>query len=574
LYSKTFATGKVILGGNLASPAAGALSMYIVIASTGSVISVSPSTIYDNDVAGGTAGINRKVTVKNTGSTTLTLSAINTSGANTNQFLLSGLPAFPKNISAGASFTFNAAFNPSSTGLKTAAININSNDASHPTMTVPLRGLGTPGLGGVNEPSLQSILNLLEIQTNVGDDNIATNVINSSSTLRKAPLLRDEVSIQKFQKAAAGNVTITPLDIFGPTDSSTICGMGWYKSGLIASKTELFTVSNNPPSNGQTVNVNFSGTLSFDPASSSFGFYSRWPIFGNRHLYSEDNLNTFTGSIPHHVRVYPYKKNGTLVSNSYVVAFEEHTSGFDYQDIVFIVKNVKPASSSTTLEAEQALLNGAVVASAQTGYTGTGYADYINASGDFIEWTVNATTEGSFSLKFRYANGGTTNRALQLKINGTVINSSLAFNPTGGWTTWVISSATANLIAGTNKIRLTTIGSNGPNVDNLNFSAVSSVQSLQRSVADNNLLPDLFKVLVVPNPVNNRVTLKLYGSSDLPVDIQLVDINGRICKSLRLYKNGSDAFGVSVADLAPGLYTIIVKQGTINTTTKAVIERK
>jgi hypothetical protein len=123
-----------------------------------------------------------------------------------------------------------------------------------------------------------------------------------------------------------------------------------------------------------------------------------------------------------------------------------------------------------TLEAEKALLSGAVVGSSQPGYTGTGYADYVNASGDYIEWTVNATAAGLFSLKFRYTNGGTSSRPLQLKINGTVVVSSLAFSPTGGWATWALSSASANLIAGTNKIRLTTIGSNGPNVDNLNYS--------------------------------------------------------------------------------------------------------
>ncbi len=38
------------------------------------------------------------------------------------------------------------------------------------------------------------------------------------------------------------------------------------------------------------------------------------------------------------------------------------------------------ASSQTTYEAEQAVLSGAVVASNQPGYTGSGFADYVNAS--------------------------------------------------------------------------------------------------------------------------------------------------------------------------------------------------
>lgn len=130
-------------------------------------------------------------------------------------------------------------------------------------------------------------------------------------------------------------------------------------------------------------------------------------------------------------------------------------------------------SQSGTLEAEKAVISGAVIASNQPGYTGTGFVDYVNATGDYIEWTLNATAAGSFLLKFRYANGGSTNRPLKLQVNGTTLAASLAFSPTGSWATWSNSSFAANLIAGANKIRLTTIGSNGPNIDNLTYSSGS-----------------------------------------------------------------------------------------------------
>jgi hypothetical protein len=127
------------------------------------------------------------------------------------------------------------------------------------------------------------------------------------------------------------------------------------------------------------------------------------------------------------------------------------------------------ASQSGTLQAEQATLSGPVVATNQAGYTGTGFADYVNATGDYIEWTVNAATPGSFSLQFRYANGSSSNRPLQLRVNETVVAASLAFAPTGGWTTWSVSSAMVNLVTGPNKVRLTTVGYNGPNIDHLSY---------------------------------------------------------------------------------------------------------
>ena len=315
-----------------------------VILETG-VIAVNPTKIYYNDVAGDGVGLDTTIVINNTGQGSLSISAINISGANLTEFVLSNLPTLPAIINAGGSISFSVSFNPSSVGLKTALISVNSNDGINPVVSIPVRGLGTSGLGGTNEPSLQSILNLLEIPVTVGDDNTSTAIINSSALLQKAPLLGEELNISHFQKAGSGDVTITPLAVFGPTDNATVLGMGWYKSGDIFTKSELFNVSNNPLSNGQTVNVNFNGSLSFNPNTDTFGFYSRWPFFNNRYLYSEDDLNTFPGSIPHHVRVYPYKDiNGAIVSNAYIVAFEENTSGFDYQDLVFVVKNVKPAT--------------------------------------------------------------------------------------------------------------------------------------------------------------------------------------------------------------------------------------
>jgi hypothetical protein len=308
------------------------------------VIAVSPVSIYDNDVAGGGSGSNRIITIDNTGAGILSISDINITGANSGEFVLSGLPGLPASVNPASSISFTIAFNPLSTGLKTASVNITSDDVDHAVVSIPLRGLGTFGLGGTNEPSLQSILNLFEIPINVGDDDPSTAAINSSIILQKSPLLGEEVNIQHFQKAGSGNVTITPLAVFGPTTDATIVGMGWYKSGDASQISELFTISNDPASNGQTVNVNFSGTLSFDPLTDTFGFYSRWPVFNDRHLYSEDNLNIFPGAAPHHVRVYPYKDNAGVIPNTYLIAFEENIAGFDYQDIVFIVKNVKPAT--------------------------------------------------------------------------------------------------------------------------------------------------------------------------------------------------------------------------------------
>jgi hypothetical protein len=45
-------------------------------------------------------------------------------------------------------------------------------------------------------------------------------------------------------------------------------------------------------------------------------------------------------------------------------------------------------------EAEDAFLSGPVKSTVFPGYTGTGFADYVNPSNDYIEWTVNVGTSG------------------------------------------------------------------------------------------------------------------------------------------------------------------------------------
>lgn len=310
----------------------------------GGALTVTPSRIVDNDVSGGSAGAPRNIIIKNTSNVPVRLASILAEGTNADQFALSNLPTFPRTINAGDSIVVSASFNPTSTGLKIGSINIRTVDSANVTARVAFRGLGTAGTGGSNEPSLQAILDLYEISTLVGDDQTSTNVINSVTTLQNAPLLGEELSIPAFVKAGAGAVTIEPLSVFGPTGSNPVLEMGWYPSGDSTKRTEMLTVSNNPVSSAQTVNVVFNGNLSFDPGNGSFGFFTRWPFFANRHVYSEDAFNRFSGAIPHHVRVYPFKQGKQVVPNKYVVAFEEHISGFDYQDFTFVVNNVAPAN--------------------------------------------------------------------------------------------------------------------------------------------------------------------------------------------------------------------------------------
>jgi PelA/Pel-15E family pectate lyase len=120
-------------------------------------------------------------------------------------------------------------------------------------------------------------------------------------------------------------------------------------------------------------------------------------------------------------------------------------------------------------EAEEANFEAAIIDNKHVGYTGTGFVDYVpNAPGGWIEWTVDIPAAGKYNLDFRYAHGGTDLRPKEIIVNGDVVKSELAFDPSGGWAVWVYSSTQAHLNAGENVIRATGIAANGgANLDHL-----------------------------------------------------------------------------------------------------------
>jgi len=132
-------------------------------------------------------------------------------------------------------------------------------------------------------------------------------------------------------------------------------------------------------------------------------------------------------------------------------------------------------SVDTIYEAENTTLSGAVVANNQSGYSGTGFADYQNATGDYVEWTVAAATETNCGLTFRYALAyAGTDRPLEIRVNGVVVAASLSFPSTGSWTVWTLTSPlAATLHAGANTVRATAIGYSGANVDYMKVSVAA-----------------------------------------------------------------------------------------------------
>ncbi|MGW0198545.1 cellulase family glycosylhydrolase [Nonomuraea sp. NPDC003201] len=125
-----------------------------------------------------------------------------------------------------------------------------------------------------------------------------------------------------------------------------------------------------------------------------------------------------------------------------------------------------PAQAATTYEAENATVSQGVVESNHAGYSGTGFVNYDNTTGSYVEFAVDAATAGPATLTLRYANGTTVNRPMAIAVNGTATTRD--FPGTGAWTTWQEATVTTTLNAGTNTVRATaTTANGGPNLDRL-----------------------------------------------------------------------------------------------------------
>ncbi|MGH3646964.1 MAG: PQQ-dependent sugar dehydrogenase [Micromonosporaceae bacterium] len=133
---------------------------------------------------------------------------------------------------------------------------------------------------------------------------------------------------------------------------------------------------------------------------------------------------------------------------------------------------VEVAAPSNDYQAEDATISQGTVDSDHAGFTGTGFVNYTNVAGSYVEFTVSAAAAGPASLTFRHANGTTANRPMEIRVNGTVVSANLAFNPTDAWSTWEGVSVNATLVAGANTVRATATGSaGGPNLDRLRVGA-------------------------------------------------------------------------------------------------------
>ena len=220
---------------------------------TAGALGSNPASLsFGNVQVGVTQGLTETVT--NTGTTSVTISAVAASGTG---FSISGITA-PVTLTAGQGATFSVGFDPASAGSATGSVTVTST-ATNPTLTIPLTGTGvTPGTVGANPTSLSfgSVVvganeALTESLTNTGGSNVTISGVAASGTGFSASGISPPVTLTPGQVAtfsvkftpasagsASGNVTVTSNGS-NPTLTIPLSGTGLAGGALGSNPTSL-----------------------------------------------------------------------------------------------------------------------------------------------------------------------------------------------------------------------------------------------------------------------------------------------------------------------------------------------
>lgn len=150
------------------------------------------------------------------------------------------------------------------------------------------------------------------------------------------------------------------------------------------------------------------------------------------------------------------------------------------------------SAAAQTYEAESAVLaGGAVTANDHTGYTGTGfvggYTD-TNKGNAAVQFSVSASSSGSYTTVLRYANGSGAAQTLSLYLNGTKLKQ-ISLPATSDWNTWATETETVSLNSGSNTVsyKFDTADTGNVNLDNIIIDAALGTNlALGTTVAANN----------------------------------------------------------------------------------------
>ncbi len=192
---------------------------------------------------------------------------------------------------------------------------------------------------------------------------------------------------------------------------------------------------------------------------------------------------------------------------------------------------------------------------------------------DWMDYAVNLANAGTYTVNFRVA---TANTGVQFQLrsaDGAVLTTVTVPN-TGWWQTYQTVSATVNLPAGQQTLRIFTADAKGSGW-NFNWweitSASAAITSARQSATTEKATTEVSStpsLQVFPNPVTDRFNLTVNNNLTGAMKVEVISMQGAVTKQFSLNKTAAGAaqFYLSIGELPTGNYII---RATMQTWTEA-----
>jgi len=186
--------------------------------------------------------------------------------------------------------------------------------------------------------------------------------------------------------------------------------------------------------------------------------------------YAWSKVSGPTGSTFSNANAATTSVNG-LVQGTYVFRLTvTDNNGASATDDVIVTVNNSTSNYVTIpakIEAENYTAMNGVLTEATSDAGGGQNVGWMD-NGDWMDYNVNASTSGVYSVKFRVASNATGAQFQLRKTDGTVLTTVNVPN-TGGWQNWQTVTANINLAAGSQTLRILSTTWNGWNINWLEF---------------------------------------------------------------------------------------------------------
>ena len=213
----------------------------------------------------------------------------------------------------------------------------------------------------------------------------------------------------------------------------------------------------------------------------------------------------------------PFAAN-TIPGVIYAPNYDMGQNGYAYNDVDF--QNTGGLGGGTYNSGGSYRNDGVDIETCPDGLS-NGFDVGWTAAGEFLAYTVQVTTAGTYDVKIRVSSGSSGGTA-NLSWDGANLTPGFAVPGTGGWQTWTtVTVGTFPLTAGPHDLRILMV-TGGYNVSRVEFNLITGVSPEGRLTPDRFLLDQNY-----PNPFNPVTTIRFGIPHRSDVTLAMYDLLGK-----------------------------------------------